>query len=348
MSTSDWRLGALAESLGVELRGDPKRRITGLQTLRDAGPESLSFLANTRYTEALRRSCAGAVLLRSSDLPLWSGDALLTEDPYAVYARASHLFDRQPVRPPGCHASAVIAADALIGTGVHIGPLVVIGAGAVIADACIIEAGCVIGENCRLGPAVHLAPRVVLYPEVHLGARVRIQSGSVLGGDGFGFAHEGGRWQRIAQLGRVVVGDDVDIGANTCIDRGALGDTVLEEGVIIDNQVQIAHNVHIGAHTAIAACVGISGSTRIGRHCVLAGGVGLVGHIEICDAVHITGMTMITKSIHTPGSYSSGTAFESSRQWKKTAVRLRQLESMAERLRRLEAQVSELQTPACK
>ena len=345
---TDWRLGALAESLGVELRGDPERPIVGLQSLRDAGPEHLSFLANTRYTEALRQSCAGAVLLRPSDLALWSGDALLSDNPYAAYARASHLFDRRPPRPPGCHASAVIAADVVIGAGVHIGAQVVIGAGAVIADACVIEAGCVIGENCHLGPAVHLAPRVVLYPEVRLGARVRIQSGSVLGGDGFGFARTGSGWQRIAQLGRVVVGDDVDIGANTCIDRGALGDTVLEEGVIIDNQVQIAHNVHIGAHTAIAACVGISGSTRIGRHCVLAGGVGLVGHIEIADGVHITGMSMITKSISAPGSYSSGTAFEPSRQWKKTAVRLRQLESMAERLRRLEAQVSELQTTAPK
>ncbi len=344
----DWSLGALAHELGAALRGDADKCICKLQTLRDAGPDSLSFLANTRYTDALAQCRAGALILRPADAGLWAGDALLSDNPYLTYARASRLFEHRPARPAGRHASALIADDAVVAEDVHIGAYVVIGAGVEIAAGSVIEAGCVIGEGCRLGEGVYLAPRVVLYPEVQLGARVRIQSGSVVGADGFGFANDQGRWQRIAQLGRVILGDDVDIGANTCIDRGALGDTVLEEGVIVDNQVQIAHNVHIGAHTAIAACVGISGSTRIGRYCVLAGGVGLVGHIELCDGVHITGMTMVTKSISSPGSYSSGTSFEPSRQWKKTAVRLRQLESMATRLNRLEGMVEQMQTAADK
>jgi UDP-3-O-[3-hydroxymyristoyl] glucosamine N-acyltransferase len=211
-----------------------------------------------------------------------------------------------------------------------------------IAAGVTVGAHCFIGARCEIGEGGWLAPRVTLYHDVRIGKRVVIQSGAVLGGEGFGFANEKGVWQKIAQIGGVLVGDDVEIGVNTAIDRGALADTVLGNGVKLDNQIQIAHNVQIGDHTAMAACVGISGSTKIGKHCMLAGGVGLVGHIEICDNVFITGMTMVTHSITEKGSYSSGTAMQPAAEWRKSAARIRQLDDIARRLRQLEKRVGEV------
>lgn len=335
MAVREWSLADLAAHIGASLRGSAEHRVSGLHTLRDANPSQVSFLANPRYRSELAMTQAGAVLLREADAEGFAGNALIIANPYLAYAGLSRLFDRTPVPAEGIHPSATVAPSAQIAASASIGPRVVIGENVVIGAGSRVEAGCVVGDGCVIGSDCRLRANVTLYHECILGDRVQIHSGAVIGADGFGFANDKGSWVKISQIGRVRIHDDVDIGANTTVDRGALGDTVLHEGVIIDNLVQVAHNVEIGAHTAIAACTGISGSTRIGRYCTLAGGVGLVGHIELCDHVHITGMTMITKSITEPGAYSSGTAFDQSDRWKKMAVRLRQLDEMAKTVQRL-------------
>ncbi|BFT61579.1 UDP-3-O-(3-hydroxymyristoyl)glucosamine N-acyltransferase [Pseudomonas moorei] len=336
------KLGQLAEFLGATLSGDPDKAITGLATLQEAGPTQLSFLANPQYRKYLAGSQAAALLLKAADAEGFAGDALVVPDPYAAYARISHLFDPKPKVAAGVHPTAVIAHDAVVDPAASIGAFAVIESGAHIGAGVTVGAHCFIGARSVIGEGGWLAPRVTLYHDVRVGKRVVIQSGAVLGGEGFGFANQKGIWQKIAQIGGVLVGDDVEIGVNTAIDRGALADTVIGNGVKLDNQIQIAHNVQIGDHTAMAACVGISGSTKIGKHCMLAGGVGLVGHIDICDNVFITGMTMVTHSITEPGSYSSGTAMQPAAEWRKSAARIRQLDDIARRLRQLEKQVGEV------
>lgn len=333
------KLGQLAEFLGATLRGDKDKDINGLATLKEAGPDQLSFLANPQYRKFLTDAKAAAVLLKPADADAYAGDALLVPDPYLAYARVSHLFDPKPKASVGIHPTAVVAPDAQVDPSSSVGAFAVIESGACIAANVTIGAHCFIGARCEIGEGGWLAPRVTLYHDVRIGKRVVIQSGAVLGGEGFGFANEKGVWQKIAQIGGVTVGDDVEIGVNTAIDRGALADTRIGNGVKLDNQIQIAHNVQIGDHTAMAACVGISGSTKIGKHCMLAGGVGLVGHIEICDGVFITGMTMVTHSITEPGSYSSGTAMQPAAEWRKSAARIRKIDEMARRLQKLEKTV---------
>lgn len=337
-----WTLAELAGLTGATLRGDGDMIITGLATLRSAGPGQLSFLANPRYKAALAETRAGAVLVRPDDAADHAGAALIVDNPYAAYAVLTHRFDRMPVPDAGIHPMAAVHPQAEVAASAAIGPGAVIEAGAVIGDGSIIEPGVVIGARVRIGRRCRIRANAVIHHDCVLGDRVVIHSGAVIGDDGFGFAPANGRWNKIAQIGRVVIHDDADIGANTTIDRGALDDTVIHQGAIIDNLVQIAHNVEIGAHTAIAACCGISGSTRIGAWCTLAGGVGVVGHIEICDKVLITGMSMVTKSITKPGSYSSGTAIDETDNWKKMAVRLKKLDEMARRLRELEGLVQQL------
>jgi len=336
------RLGQLAEHLGATLRGDPEAQITGLATLQEAGPAQLSFLANPQYRKYLAGSQAAALLLKEADAEGFAGNALVVPDPYLAYARISHLFDPKPKAPAGIHPTAVIAADAVVDPSASIGPFVVIEPGARVAAQVTLGAHCVVGARSEIGEGGWLAPRVTLYHDVRIGKRVVIQSGAVIGGEGFGFANEKGVWQKIAQIGGVTIGDDVEIGVNTAIDRGALADTVIGNGVKLDNQIQIAHNVQVGDHTAMAACVGISGSTKIGKHCMLAGGVGLVGHIDICDNVFLTGMTMVTHSITEPGAYSSGTAMQPAAEWRKSAARIRQLDDIARRLKQLEKRVGEV------
>lgn len=331
-----YRLHELAELLKAELRGAADLQINGLGTLQHAGPDQMAFLANASYRKQLAETRAGAVLLRAEDAEGFAGNCLVLADPYLAYARLSHLFDRKPVAPAGIHPSAVIADSAQVAVTASIGPGVIIEDEAVIGDNVVLGAHCFVGARSRIGKDGWLAPRVTLYHDVSIGERVVIQSGAVLGGEGFGFAKQDGQWLKIAQIGGVTVGNDVEIGANTTIDRGALDDTRIGNDVKLDNQIMIAHNVEVGDHTAMAACVGISGSTRIGRNCMLAGGVGLVGHIEICDNVFVTGMTMVTHSISEPGAYSSGTAMQPAGDWKKNAVRFRQLDDMAKRIRALE------------
>ncbi|MQG94439.1 UDP-3-O-(3-hydroxymyristoyl)glucosamine N-acyltransferase [Pseudomonas sp. MN1F] len=332
-------LGQLAEALGATLKGPEALQITGLATLQEAGPGQLSFLANPQYRKYLDNCQAAAVLLKAADAEGFAGNALIVADPYLAYARISHLFDPKPKAVAGIHPSAVVAEDAQVDASASVGPFAVIESGARIGANVSIGAHCFVGARCVVGEGGWLAPRVTLYHDVTIGKRVVIQSGAVIGGEGFGFANEKGIWRKIAQIGGVTIGDDVEIGVNTAVDRGALSDTRIGDGVKLDNQIQIAHNVQIGDHTAMAACVGISGSTRIGKHCMLAGGVGLVGHIDICDNVFVSGMTMVTRSITEPGSYSSGTAMQPLADWRKSAARIRQLDDMAKRLQQLEKRV---------
>ncbi|WP_236232932.1 UDP-3-O-(3-hydroxymyristoyl)glucosamine N-acyltransferase [Pseudomonas tohonis] len=336
MTVATFTLGQLAERLDATLRGDETRVVSGLATLQDAGPDQLTFLANPQYRKFLADTRAAAVLLTPTDAEGFAGDALLVPNPYLAYARLSHLFDPKPVAAPGIHPSAVVAPDAKVDPSASIGPGVVIESGAQIGAGVTIGAYSVVGARSVIGEAGWLAPRVTLYHDVRIGKRVVIQSGAVIGGEGFGFANEKGVWQKIAQIGGVTLGDDVEVGANTTIDRGALADTLIGNGVKLDNQIMIAHNVQVGDNTAMAGCVGISGSTKIGRNCMIAGGVGMVGHIEVCDGVFVTGMTMVTRSITEPGAYSSGTAMQPAAEWKKSAARIRQLDDMARRLQQLE------------
>lgn len=340
MTVATFTLGQLAERLDATLRGDETRVVSGLATLQDAGPDQLTFLANPQYRKFLADTRAAAVLLTPTDAEGFAGDALLVPNPYLAYARLSHLFDPKPVAAPGIHPSAVVAPDAKVDPSASIGPGVVIESGAQIGAGVTIGAYSVVGARSVIGEAGWLAPRVTLYHDVRIGKRVVIQSGAVIGGEGFGFANEKGVWQKIAQIGGVTLGDDVEVGANTTIDRGALADTLIGNGVKLDNQIMIAHNVQVGDNTAMAGCVGISGSTKIGRNCMIAGGVGMVGHIEVCDGVFVTGMTMVTRSITEPGAYSSGTAMQPAAEWKKSAARIRQLDDMARRLQQLEKRLA--------
>jgi len=336
MTAPVFTLGQLAEQLGATLRGASDIQVRGLASLQEAESDQLSFLANPQYRKHLAACKAAAVLLTEADAEGYAGNALVVANPYLAYARLSHLFDRKPQVASGIHPSAVIAASAQVDPSASIGAYAVIEDAAVIGPRVTVGAHCVIGARSSIAADGWLAPRVTLYHDVCIGERVVIQSGAVLGGEGFGFANEKGVWQKIAQIGGVTIGDDVEIGANTTIDRGALADTQIGNGVKLDNQIMIAHNVQIGDHTAMAGCAGISGSTKIGKHCMIAGGVGMVGHIEVCDNVFVTGMTMVTRSITEPGAYSSGTAMQTAADWKKSAARIRQLDDMAKRLKQLE------------
>lgn len=340
MTSTTYTLRQLAERLGAELRGNPELLISGLATLQDAQPEQLSFLANAQYKKYLADTKAGAVILHPTEVEGFSGNCLVITNPYLAYAQLSHLFDRKPLPKAGIHPSALVAEDAFVDPTASVGAYAVIESGVSIGAGVVIGAHCFVGARSQIGENGWLAPRVTLYHDVRVGKRVVIQSGAVIGGEGFGFANHQGQWKKIAQLGGVSIGDDVEIGANTTIDRGALADTIISNGVKLDNQIMIAHNVQIGEHTAMAACVGISGSTKIGRHCMIAGGVGMVGHIEVCDNVFVTGMTMVTRSITEPGAYSSGTAMQPAAEWRKSAARIRHLDDMARRLQLLEKTVA--------
>jgi len=340
MAAPVFTLAQLAKRLGATLRGSADKAVSGLATLQEAGPDQLSFLANPQYRKYLPDCRAGAVLLTAADAENYGGDALVVANPYLAYAQLSHLFDRKPQAVAGVHPTALVAADAQVDASASIGACAVIECGAQIGAGVTIGAHCVVGARSVVGEGGWLAPRVTLYHDVRIGKRVVIQSGAVIGGEGFGFANEKGVWQKIAQIGGVVIGDDVEIGANTTIDRGALADTLIGNGVKLDNQIMIAHNVQIGDNTAMAGCAGISGSTKIGKNCMIAGGVGMVGHIEVCDGVFVTGMTMVTRSITEPGSYSSGTAMQPAGEWRKSAARIRQLDDMARRLQQLEKQLA--------
>ncbi|WP_295974214.1 UDP-3-O-(3-hydroxymyristoyl)glucosamine N-acyltransferase [uncultured Xanthomonas sp.] len=332
MNTSTYTADEIAERFGLQVHGDGSVAVHGVATLAQAGPGQLSFLANPRYRAQLADSTAAIVVLRADDAEAAPGTALIARDPYVAFAKIAALFDVAPLRPPGIHPSASIDPSAQVAASAHIGAFVSIGARSVVGEGCVIGPGCVIGEDCQIGAGSELIARVTLVTRVRLGQRVRVHPGAVLGADGFGLAMDAGRWIKVPQLGGVRIGDDCEIGANTCVDRGALEDTTLEEDVRLDNLVQVAHNVHIGAHSAIAGCTGIAGSAKIGRYVMLGGAVGVVGHLEICDKVVVTGKSVVRNSIHEPGEYSSGTPLTDNRTWRKNAARFKQLDALARRI----------------
>lgn len=329
-------LESLATALGVEFRGDAKTLIDHLAPLEEAAPGALSFLANQRYHKYLASTRASVVIVR----PEWQADvpcaAIIGTNPYLLYARAAALIHPEPAHQAKVHPSAVVAEDVELPASVFVGPMAVIESGTRLDENVSIGAGVIIGKNCHIGRGSRLMANAVLGDGVILGERVRILPGAVIGADGFGFASDQGRWVNVPQLGGVVIGNDVEIGANTCIDRGSLRDTRIADGVKIDNLVQVAHNVEIDTDTAIAALSGISGSTRIGRGCTMAGSSGLVGHIELADQVHVTGMTMVTHSLHQSGVYSGNVPATVNAEWRRNMVQLRRLDSLAKRVRQLE------------
>ncbi len=332
-------LEELAEALGARLDGDGSLEIVGLGSLATAAAGELSHLSSPAYRDQLARTSASAVILNDRDRPLWHGPALIADNPYLAFARATQLFARLPALAAGVDAGVRVDASARISDDARIGPGVCIGANVRIGAQARIYANVVIGDDCDIGEGCLVMPNAVLYSDVVLGARCVVHSGAIIGADGFGFTpDEGGKLQAIAQLGGVRIGADCSIGACTSIDRGALDDTVIEDGVKIDNQVQIGHNCRIGAHSVICGCVGIVGSTRIGRHCVLAGGVGVGGDrpIEICDQVVVSGMTHVSASIREPGIYSGGVLHSPNRQWKKNAIRFGRLDELHRRVAQLE------------
>jgi UDP-3-O-[3-hydroxymyristoyl] glucosamine N-acyltransferase len=334
------RLADIVAALGGELRGDPQLRIERIAALDDADERSITFLAQARHAAKLGASRAACVIVAPAQeaAAVARGAALVCDDPYLYYARLTQWWRSRSVerQPPGVHASAVIDASAQVDPTACVGPLVVIGADAQIGASASIGAHSSIGAHARIGAGCRLAAHVTFGERCVIGARGIVHSGAVIGADGFGFAPVDGRWEKIEQLGAVVIGDDVEIGANTCIDRGALDDTVIEDGVKLDNLIQVAHNVRIGAHTAIAGNTGIAGSARIGAHCTIGGAANIVGHVEIVDNVHISACTFVTRSIRKPGQYSGSFPFDDNASWEKNAATLRQLYALRERLRVLE------------
>jgi UDP-3-O-[3-hydroxymyristoyl] glucosamine N-acyltransferase len=333
-------LGEIAGRLGGELIGDPATGIDAVGPLESATPSTISFLANPLYEKQLAGSRAGCVIVAPAfrEAALARGAAIVTPDPYLYFARLTQWWAERtrPRAVTGIHPSALVDPAAEVHADASIGAFAVVEAGARVAAGVTVGAHAFVGRDCRLGAGSRLAPRATLMFETVLGERCFIQSGAVIGADGFGFAPDAGRWEKIEQLGRVRIGDDVEIGANSCIDRGAAGDTVIDDGVKIDNLVQIGHNVRIGAHTAIAGCVGIAGSATIGAHCMIGGGVGINGHVSIADRVVITGATQVTRSIAKAGVYSGLFPFDDNASWEKNAATLRNLHALRERVRALE------------
>jgi UDP-3-O-[3-hydroxymyristoyl] glucosamine N-acyltransferase len=345
----DVALREIAEQLGGELIGDGERRIDRIGSLEGATPSTITFLAGPRLRAQLPLSRAGCVIVAEADreAAIARGAMIVAADPYLYYARLTRWWVARagPATQAEVHPSAVVAAGARIAADASIGPLAVIEDGATVGARAVIGAHCVIGTGASIGAATRLAARVTIYPGCALGERCIVHSGVVIGADGFGFAAHEGRWEKIEQLGSVRIGDDVEIGANTCIDRGAIDDTVIEDGVKLDNQIQIGHNVRIGAHTAIAGCVGIAGSADIGAHCMIGGAAMILGHLRIGDHVSISAASVVMRSIVKPGLYSGVFPIDDNAAWEKNAATLRQLHGLRDRLRILEKKAAGSPTP---
>jgi UDP-3-O-[3-hydroxymyristoyl] glucosamine N-acyltransferase len=330
----------IAALLGGQALGDPELRCNRIGALATADAATVSFLAHPRYRAQLDASAAGCVLVPPAlrEAVAARSAAVLLADPYLGYARLTQWWTQRTRKPPvpGVHRSAVVEEGAIVHPSACIGALAYVGAHARVGEAAVVGAQAHVGAGAAVGAHTRLMTRASLLEGCRIGARALVHSGAVIGADGFGFAPEGGTWVKIEQLGAVAIGDDVEIGANTCIDRGALDDTVIEDGVKLDNLVQIGHNVRVGAHSAFAGCVGVAGSARIGRCCTAGGGAIILGHLEIVDHVHVSAATVITRSILQPGRYSGTYPFEDNAAWQKNAATLRQLHSLRERLRALE------------
>jgi UDP-3-O-[3-hydroxymyristoyl] glucosamine N-acyltransferase len=334
-------LADIVARFGGQLQGDGTTPISGIAPLDRAGRGEISFLANPKFRDKLAQTQAAAVILAAEAAPLCPVPCIVSDEPYLYFARLAQYL--HPPRNPGrgIDPSAVVRAP--VPASASVGPGTVIEEDAQIGEDVVIGPHCVIGAGATVGAASLLHARVTIYPGCRIGRRAVIHSGAVLGADGFGFARESdGSWVKIPQIGGVVIGDDVEIGANTTIDRGALDDTVIGDGVKLDNQIQVAHNVRIGDHSAIAGCVGIAGSARIGRRCTIGGAAMILGHLEIADDVHISSATLIGKSVTRSGSYTGSVPFQTHAEWLKNFSRLRHLDAMADRIRALETQLARL------
>ncbi len=325
----------IAHYLNLPYKGNGKHIIDSIAPIDSARVNQLSFVVSKKYLNDLKTSAAGVVIVPPELLEYAPGSVITSVDPYSSYAKVSHFLYPPSSCNAGIHASAVVHPDAEIASSASIKANVVIDKDVSIGEGCVIGPGCVIGSGVVLGSESVLFANVTLYHDCRVGKHCRVQSGTVIGGEGFGYASTKNGWLRINQIGTVVIGNRVEIGANTTIDRGAIGDTVIEDGVILDNQIQIAHNVHIGCNTAIAGCTGIAGSTIIGKECTIAGAVSIVGHLNIVDNVHITANSLVLKSITEPGKYSSGMPLQTNGKWRRTLVRLTQLEAIVAKLNKL-------------
>jgi len=344
-----YRLGDLVERFGGSLEGDAGLRVSGFATLEAATPDRLAFLSNTKYRARLGTTRAGAVMVRSADAAWFDatgaarpGAFWLCPDPYLMFARVAQMIAQEsnPSVQAGVAAGAMVDASAVVDPSASIAPGVVIEAGVHIGARVRIGAGCAIGRESRIAADTVLFPRVVVYQGCSVGERCIVHAGAVIGSDGFGFARDGAAWIKIPQTGAVVIGNDVEIGANTCIDRGALSDTVIGNGVKLDNQIQVGHNVRIGDHTAVAGCAGIAGSTTIGQRCTVGGAAMVLGHLNIADDVHVSAATVVTHSLRKSGQYTGFYPIAENATWEKTAATLRKLPDMRARLRALEKTIS--------
>ena len=345
------RLGELVERLGGQLAGDPNIEVTGIAPLSDAGVSHISFLSNSKLRAQAAQSGAAALILSAADDEIvgatYQGARIVTKNPYAYFARAAQYFASldEFVPAPGIDRSASVAPGATVARSAFIGPQVTIEDGARVGEGAIIDAGCFIGRGAVIGEGTHLFANVTFHARCEIGARGIIHSGAVIGTDGFGFANEGGVYIKIPQTGRVMIGDDVDIGANTTVDRGALADTIIEDGVKLDNQIQIGHNCVIGAHTAMAGCVGVAGSAKIGKYCTFGGAAMVLGHLTIADHVHISSGSMVSRSILEPGQYTGFYPLAKNAEWEKSAAIVRNLAAMRDKIRALEKTLKTLTEP---
>jgi len=340
----EYTLADLAARLGVDFRGDGRTVLRRVDTLVRADEQTLAFYAHKKYRTDLAGTRAGAVILIKEDADLCPVSTLISQNPYLAYARAARLLHPQAEPIGGCHPTAFVASSARVDPSAWVGPMSVVEDGVEIGPRVFVGPGCIVASGCRIDEDSRLVARVTLCEGTRVGKRALVHPGAVIGREGFGFAKDGERWIRIPQLGCVRIGDDVEIGANTTVDRGALEDTIVADGAKLDNLIQVGHNCYIGENTALAACSGISGSTHVGRNCTIAGAVGMAGHLEIGDNVHFTGMAMVTRSFAQPGVYSSGIPAMPNVEWRRNAARFRHLDEMARRLRRLEDALAEKMT----
>lgn len=335
-------LAELAQRFQGKARGNPDLTLERVAPLESAGPHDIAYVSDRRYLSLLTSTSAGAVILTETDASRFSGNVLIADNPHLCFARVAALLHPQPALTPGAHATAVVSPTAKIAPTAWIGPHAVIENGAVIGEGAFVGPGCFIGSHAVIGARTRLVARVTINDRCIIGENCLLHPGAVVGSDGFGYAKDEERWQKVPQLGRAVVGNDVEVGANTTIDRGALNDTVIGDGVKLDNQIQIAHNVRIGENTAIAAFAGVAGSTVIGKRCTIGGQAGIVGHIEIADDVHITAGSLVTSSITQAGVYSASLKAEPVERWRRNAARLHHLDKMARRLTELEKKLQQL------
>ena len=340
-----YTLADLAIYVDGRVVGDGSARVTGVTTLEKGGEGCVSFLANPKYRRQVDATTASAVVVSeavASDPTINNQiDLIVVDNPHVAYAKLTHLFRSPLTIESGLAVSVHISTDVTIADDVSIGANVYIGAGTILESGVVVGPGCVLLGECRIGKNSALIANITVYPKSQIGEHVLIHAGVIIGADGFGFANENGKWIKVEQLGGVYIGDDVEIGANTTIDCGAIDDTVIESGVKLDNQIQIAHNVRIGRDSAIAACTGIAGSATIGQRCQIAGSVGILGHLSIADDVVIMAKTLVTKSIKSAGLYAGAAPFQPHAQWQKSYARTKQLDALAHRIRALEKRLAE-------